>query len=89
MKSRYASMPDWLFKWLGITPTQDIICFRMHDHDYGNAGHKVLNFKRADTRAEADANLRHNLIHFDLAPWKAWLIWAGCRLFVAHKWRKS
>lgn len=87
MKERYASMPDWLYDLLKITEAQDKNCFRMHDHDYGNAGYTLNGWPRAKTRAEADRNFRLRLIQYGLQSWKAWLIWLGCRLFVWWKWR--
>lgn len=89
MKKRYASMPNWLYKLLKITEEQDKNCFRMHDHDYGTVGHVLHDWQRATTRSEADRNLRIRLIEYGMKPWRAWLIWLGCRVFVWWKWRKA
>ena len=87
-KVRYASMPDWLYRTLKITPAMDRECFRMHDHDYGRAGYTVLRWTRAETRAEADENLRIRLIAYGLPKSSAFLVWLGCRLLKSNKWRK-
>lgn len=87
MKDRYASMPNWLFNWFGITEEQDQGPFRMHDMDYGTAGNTLNGWPRAKTRAEADRNLRTRLVEYRMKPWRAWLIWLGCRALVANKWR--
>jgi len=80
-KVRYASMPDWLYRTLKITPAMDRERFRMPDHT-------VLRWTRAETRAEADENLRIRLIAYGLPKSSAFLVWLGCRLLKSNKWRK-
>jgi hypothetical protein len=89
MKARYASMPDWLYRFLRITKKQDQGPFRMHDHDYGNVGYTINGWDRAKNRAQADRNLHYRLIEYGVRPDKAFLIWAGSRLFLWWKWRRS
>lgn len=82
MKDRYASMPDWLYRFLRITEAMDKGAFRWHDRDYGTMA------PVAPTRAVADAMLRDRLIAFGMAPLLAWSIWAFCRLFLACKYQR-
>lgn len=92
VKKRYASMPEWLYRFLGITDQMDALAFRQHDHDYGGKGLQVLMpngnpMKGAKTREEADEALEARLISMGLARWKAWIVWAGRRLLKGDKWR--
>lgn len=81
-KSRYASMPNGLFRILGITEEMDKVCFRQHDHEYGTK------FRTTGiTRWQADWNLAVALHHRGLSFWKVWLIFWGCRFFVFWKWQ--
>ena len=89
MKARYASMPDWVYRWLKITDAMDKGPFRQHDHDYGTAGYTRKGWPRADTRAEADRSLRLRLIESGMKPWRAWLIWWGCVTLIWWKWRRG
>lgn len=89
MTKKYASIPNWLYNSLKITDEMDKTCFKMHDHDYGNAGYTCCGWKRAETRLEADENLRSRLKEKGLNSISAQIVFLGCRLFCYGKWRTN